>query len=221
MAMKTKVAQSLLTIFLGAGIAVASVMAPEMRMEKVKEMFTQYGADTFKILNGQGLGGTGGDGNMGKGLTSTARADIAEIIHSTDQNAFVFCIEDGKWAVYPPEPTKVGTSAMTATDSRGMPFAETLIKALQNNRETGKAHDIEYYVDTPGGPEKRIATVWSSKALLNRKNDTGKKFFCGTSIRETGFSRATMQPPAPVKKAAHSHASKKPTKPSPAAAPAA
>jgi len=219
---KKKITQSLLPLVFGTGIAVASVMAPEMRMEKVKELFGQYGTDTFKILNGQGLGGTGGDGHTGKGLATTQRADIAEVINSTDDNAFVFCIEQGNWVVYPPEPTKIGTSALTATDSRNMPFVDTMIAALRENRETGKASGIEYYVDTAGGPELRIATVWSSKALLGRPNDTGKKFFCGTSIKETTYSNA--MPPFESKKPAqhhkeHPHAAKQSSKVSkPAAA---
>jgi len=222
---KKKILQSLLPIALGAGVAVASVMAPEMRMEKVKELFGQYGTDTFKILNGQGLGGTGGDGHTGKGLASTEQANIAEVINSTDENAFVFCIEDGNWVVYPPEPTKVGTSAMTATDSDGMPFAETLINALKEST-IGKVDNIEYSVKTAGGTEKRIATVWSSKALLGRPN-TGKKFFCGTSIKETPFSKTSL--PSDSQKAEQHHKKHQHFKPSkvdpakaskPAAAPA-
>ena len=181
--MKKKITQSLLIATLTVGVVAAAVMDPNTRMEKVKELFGQYGADTFKILNGQGLGGTGGDGHTGKGLASTEQGDIAEVINSTDDNAFIFCVVGGEWAVYPPEPTKVGTNALTATDSDGMPFVKTLIEALKKNHNTGKAHGISYSVDTPGGKERRIATVWSSRQLLSRKNYTGKKFFCGTSIR--------------------------------------
>lgn len=65
--MKKKITQSLLIATLTVGVVAAAVMDPNTRMEKVKELFGQYGADTFKILNGQGLGGTGGDGHTGKG----------------------------------------------------------------------------------------------------------------------------------------------------------
>lgn len=179
---KKKITQAVLAAVLSVGMVVAAVMDPNMRMEKVRELFTQYGADTFKILNGQDIGGTGGDGHSGKGMSNAERADVSGVINSTDGNAFVFCVVDGKWSVYPPEPTKIGGNAMTATDSHGMPFVQTLITALRNS-PSGKAHAIRYFVNTPGGMEERLATVWNSRNLLSRKNDTGKKFFCGTSIK--------------------------------------
>lgn len=179
---KKKTTQTAVALMFSAGMVLAAVMDPNTRMEKVRDLFTQYGTDTFKILNGQGIGGTGGEGNSGKGLTRANQADIDVVVNSTDDNAFVFCVQDGKWAVYPPEPTKVGTDAFTATDSHGMPFVETLITSIRNS-PNGKAHAVRYYVNTPGGMEERLATVWSSRSLLTRKNDTGKKFFCGTSIK--------------------------------------
>jgi hypothetical protein len=197
--MKKKITQSLLIATFAAGI-VSALIDPDTRMEKVRELFTQYGADTFKLLNGQDLGGTGGDGHTGKGLATTERADIEELISSTDGNAFIFCVVEGKWAAYPPEPTKVGTDAMTATDSKGMPFVQTLIAALRKNHNIGKAHGISYYVDTPGGMEHRIATVWSSGQLLSRKNDTGKKFFCGTSVRASSYVAPEPKPSSKVQR---------------------
>lgn len=178
---KKRITQTLLTVVLGTSLVLAATMAPNTRMEKVRDLFTKYGADTFKILNGQDQGGTGSS-ESGKALQLTNRADIDTVIKPTDGNAFVFCIVDGKWAVYPPEPTKVGNSAMTATDSDGKHFAQMLITALRTS-STGKAESITYHVDSPGGKEKRLATVWNSRNLLSRKNDTGKKFFCGTSIK--------------------------------------
>lgn len=177
MMIRKKIAQIAIAFVFGAAVVTAAVMDPNTRMEKVKELFTQYGADTFKVLNGQALGGTESE----KGLSNMNQANIAVVVNSTDENAFVFCIQDGKWTVYPPEPSKIGTDAMTATDSHGMPFAQTLITALRTS-PTGKAHAIRYYVNTPGGMEERLATVWNSRNLLSRKNNTGKKFFCGTSI---------------------------------------
>jgi hypothetical protein len=175
---KRKIAQTAIAFVFGAAVVTAAVMDPHARMERVRDLFTQFGVDTFKILNGQELGGT----NAAKGLSNDSRADIAIVVNSTDDNAFVFCVQDGKWAVYPPEPSKIGTNAMTATDSHGMPFVETLITSLRAS-STGRAHAIRYYVNTPGGMEERLATVWNSRNLLSRKNDTGKKFFCGTSIK--------------------------------------
>jgi hypothetical protein len=178
---KKKIAQAMLAMGLGVGLAIAAVMDPNTRMEKVKDLFTQYGDDTFKVLNGQGIGGVGSTAD-GKGQQAGGYADVATVVNSTDDNAFVFCVVDSKWAVYPPEPNKIGKDAMTATDSHGTPFVSTLIKALQNSPD-GKAYKIPYFVTTPGGLEERLATVWSSKNLLTRKNGTGKKFFCGTSVK--------------------------------------
>jgi hypothetical protein len=175
-----KISNTLFATVLTVGIA--SAMDPNTRMEKVRDLFTQYGAETFKILNDLGVGGTGG-GENGKGAQTSLRADIAQVIKSDDNNSFVFCVADGKWAVYPPEPMKIGTNAMTATDANGRPFVETMIKALRNS-PGGKAHHVRYDVTTPDGRiQAREATLWKSSALLSRKNDTGKKFFCGTSVK--------------------------------------
>lgn len=180
---KKIIPQTLLALALGIGVVGAAVMDPNTRMEKVKELFTQYGADTFKILNGQDIGGTGVSSEGGKGTQVSERADIATVIKSKDSNAFIFCVSEGKWAVYPPDPMKIGTDAMTATDANGRPFVETMIAALRNSPD-GKAHHVRYDVSTPDGRlQQREATLWSSKALLSRKNDTGKKFFCGVSVK--------------------------------------
>jgi len=177
----TKITKTLLATALTVGIAFAAVMDPNTRLEKVRDLFTQFGPDAFKLLNGQDLGGTGTSGESSKGLAPSQLGDIAAIIKSDDGNAFVFCVQDSKWKVYPPEPSKIGSNAMTATDSNGMPFVQTLVHALRNSPD--RKAQVIYYVDTPGGKEKRIATVWGSRNLLQRKNNTGQKFFCGTSIR--------------------------------------
>lgn len=178
---KKKIALTLFTTTLGMGFVAAAPLDPTTRLEKVKELFAQYGADTFKILNGLDIGGTSNAGSGSGPIAS--RADIAAVIKSDDGNAFIFCVEDGKWAVYPPEPMKIGTSAMTATDANGRPFVETMIKALRTS-EGGKAHHIRYDVTTPDGRiQQREATVWKSSHFLSRKNNTGKKFFCGTSVK--------------------------------------
>lgn len=176
-----KITRTLLATAFTIAIAYAAVTDPNARLGQVRDLFTKFGPDTFKLLNGQDLGGTGTGSQTGKGMTSSQLADVATIVKSDDGNAFVFCVQDSKWSVYPPEPTKIGSDAMTATDSYGMPFVETIIKALHNSPD--RKAQIEYYVDTPGGKEKRIATAWGSKNLLTRKNDSGSKFFCGTSIR--------------------------------------
>lgn len=175
--------RALLAIVLGVGITFAMPMDPHARMEKIREIFTQYGADSFKILNDQGIGGTGTAADSGKGTQTTERADIASIVNAEDGNSFVFCVADGKWVVYPPEPMKLGTSAMTATDAMGRPFVATMIKALRST-DDGKAHRVHYTVQTPDGrSQDREATIWSSKNLLSRKNNTGQKFFCGVSVK--------------------------------------
>lgn len=175
--------RALLTIVLAMGVTYAASLDPNTRMEKIKEIFTKYSADTFKILNGQGIGGTGAAGENGKGAQQGLLGDIATVVNSEDGNSFIFCVADGKWVVYPPEPMKLGTSAMTATDAMGKPFVATMIKALRNT-EDGKAHRVPYTVQTPDGrAQEREATVWSSKNLLSRKNDTGQKFFCGVSVK--------------------------------------
>ena len=172
---------ALLTVVLGMGITYAAPMDPNTRMEKIKEIFTKYGADSFKILNGQGIGGTGGEN--GKGAQQSLLGDIATVVNAEDGNSFIFCVADGKWVVYPPEPMKLGTSAMTATDASGKPFVATMIEALRAT-DDGKAHRIPYTVQTPDGrAQEREATVWSSKNLLSRKNNTGQKFFCGVSVK--------------------------------------
>jgi hypothetical protein len=175
-------ARALLTIIFGMGITYTAPMDPNTRMEKVKEIFTKYGADAFKILNGQGIGGTGGE--SGKGRQEGLLGDIATVVNAEDGNSFIFCVSDGKWVVYPPEPMKVGTDAMTATDAMNRPFVDMMIKALRSHKDNGKAPRIPYAVKTPDGRiQEREATVWNSRNLLSRKNDTGQKFFCGVSVK--------------------------------------
>jgi hypothetical protein len=184
-----KLFQTILGVVVSTGLVYAATMDPNTRMEKVKGLFTQYGADTFKILNGEDLGGTG-TSESGKSQQLSNRADIENVIAPNDGNSFVFCVSDGKWAVYPPEPMKIGADAMTATvttqGKRGKQseteFVPLLISALRDSAGAGKAQ-VNYSIRTPGGLEKRVATVWNSRNLLSRKNDTGKKFFCGTSIK--------------------------------------
>jgi len=74
-------------------------------MEKVRDLFTEFGADTFKVLNGQDIGGTGAS-DSNKSQQNNSRSNIASVIKADDGNSFVFCVSDGKWAVYPPEPMK-------------------------------------------------------------------------------------------------------------------
>jgi len=58
-----------------------------------------------------------------------------------------------------------------------------MIKALRASTD-GKVHHIRYDVTTPDGRiQQREATLWNSRSLLSRKNDTGRKFFCGTSVK--------------------------------------
>ncbi|MBM3632260.1 MAG: hypothetical protein FJX03_00935 [Alphaproteobacteria bacterium] len=177
-----KIVKAVCATVLTVSIAFAAVMDPNTRMEKVRDLFTLYGADTFKILNGQDIGGTGNT-DSSKGLQVNQRADIATVIKSSDDNTFVGCVVDGTWAVYPPEPMKIGKDAMTATDANGRPFVNMLIQALRK-APYGKAHHIRYDVTTPDGRiQKREATAWNSRNLLSRKNDTGRKFFCFTSVQ--------------------------------------
>lgn len=179
---KIKITKTLFATVITVGIAFAAVMDPNARMEKVRELFTLYGADTYKVLNGQDIGGTGSSGGN-KSSQTNQRGDIANVIKSDDGNSFVFCVSDGKWAVYPPEPLKINTDAMTATDANGRPFVMTMIKALRAAPD-GRAHHIRYDVLTPDGRiQQREATLWNSRNLLSRKNDTGRKFFCGTSVK--------------------------------------
>jgi len=179
---KKKITKTLFVTVLTVGIAFAAVMDPNTRMQKVRELFTLFGPDTFKILNGQDIGGIGVSDST-KALQNNQRGDIASIIKSDDANSFVFCVADGKWVVYPPEPMKIGTDAMTATDANGRPFVMTMIKALRASSD-GTAHHIRYDVTTPDGRiQQREATLWKSSNLLSRKNDTGRKFFCGTSVK--------------------------------------
>jgi len=180
---KNIISRGLLAVVVCAGVAVAAVMDPNTRMEKVRDLFTEYGPDAFKLLQGLDLGGTG-TSDSGKGAQVTNRGDIAEVAKSEDGNSFVFCVVDGKWAVYPPEPMKVGSDAMTATDANGRPFVATMITALRNSPTPGRAHHVRYDVLTPDGRvQAREATLWKSSELLMRKNNTGKKFFCGTSVK--------------------------------------
>ena len=178
-------ARALLAIALSVGITYATPMDPNTRMKKIKGIFTQYGVDAFKVLNGQGVGGTGLASEGGKGTHEGLEGDIATVINAEDGNSFIFCVADGKWVVYPPEPLKLGTNAMTATDAMGKPFVETMIKALRNTTDD-KAHRIPYVVQTPDGrTQEREATVWGSKSLLSPANYATKKtkFFCGVSVK--------------------------------------
>src|SRR5476649_1135417 len=84
------------------GVAFAA-LNPNDTMQKVSGLFSLYSTDTFKILNGQDLGGTG-SGTHGKALAPSQRADIAAIVDSADGDTFLFCVQDSKWTVYQPEP---------------------------------------------------------------------------------------------------------------------
>jgi hypothetical protein len=183
--MKKKIAlKTLFSVVLGIGIVSAVVMDPNMRMGKVSELFTKYGLDTFKLLNGQDIGGTGGSGE-GKSAQQSQRSDIAAIIHSEDPNTHFFCVADSKWVVYQADPKKIGEDAMTMTDEDGKPFVASQIAAMRNSPD-GKA-TVPYTVRTLDGvKEHREAVIWSSKNLLSRKNDTGQKFYCGTSRLSSG-----------------------------------
>jgi hypothetical protein len=177
---KRKIAlKTWLAIVVGVGTISASIMDANTRMGKVSELFTKYGLNTFQLLNGQDIGGTGGTGE-GKVAQQSQRSDIAATIHSEDPNTFLFCVADSKWVVYQAEPTKVGQSAMTMTDVDGKPFVASQIAAMKESSD-GKAV-VPYTAKTLDGVrEDREAVIWSSKNLLKRKNDTGQKFYCGTS----------------------------------------
>lgn len=178
---KKIISKAVLTLVVSIGVVGAAVMDPNTRMEKVRDLFTQYGANTFNILNDLGEGGTG-TAHSGKSLQINQRGDVAMVTKSEDGNSFVFCVRDGKWAVYPPDPMKIGTDAMTATDANGRPFVRTMISAIRSAPD-GKAHHVRYDVLTPDGRlQQREATLWRSSQLLKRKNDTGSKFFCGVSV---------------------------------------
>lgn len=163
----------------GVGAALAT-LDPDTRMEKVRELFTQYGPDTFKVLNGQDIGGAG-TGEGGKGHQVGERGDISLVTSSAD--GFVFCVSEGKWAVYPPDLSKIGADAMTIKDADGKPFIPTMIEALRKSEGTGKAK-VKYTALTPDGQkEHRVATIWN-KWKLHPENKQGKRFFCGVSTRD-------------------------------------
>lgn len=179
--------KTLLPIFLGVSIISAVVMDPNTRMQKIRDIFTKYPADAFQILNGHDFGGTGGSEET-KVSQQSQRSEIAAVIHSEDPNSFLFCVCNSKWAVYQPDPMKVDTDAMTMTDADGKPFVATQIEAIKRlpngqARSGGKA-TVRYTALTPDGrKEQREAIIWNSENLLSRKNATGEKFYCGTSIK--------------------------------------
>lgn len=196
---KKMITRALIASALCIGVVVAASIDPDARLAGVRDLFTKYGADTFKILNEQGIGGTSTSEGSGKGSVVQA-GDISSIINSTDGHAFVGCVQDGKWAVYPPEPMKIGTDAMTMTDDTGKPFVSSIITALRAAPD-GKAHRVPYTLKTPDGQiEKREVTAWNSRNLLSRKNDTGKKFFCFTSVKASPYT----EEPARTKRAKRS-----------------
>jgi len=150
---KRTITKTLFATVLTVGIVFAAVMDPNTRMEKVRDLFTEFGADTFKVLNGQDIGGTGAS-DSNKSQQNNSRSNIASVIKADDGNSFVFCVSDGKWAVYPPEPMKIGADAMTATDANGRPFTMTMIKALRASTD-GKVHHIRYDVTTPASNREK------------------------------------------------------------------
>jgi hypothetical protein len=166
---------------IGIGLAIAGSLDPQTRLERASELFTKNGPDTFKLLNGQDIGGSG-FAQSGKVAEPGEASDVATIINSDDPNAFLFCVRNGQWAAYPPLPAKVGTSAMTTTDADGRPFVQPIIDALRAS-PNGKA-EVRYTTTTADGQrESRIVYAWGSRHLLKRKNDTRAKFFCATSAK--------------------------------------
>jgi hypothetical protein len=55
---KKMITRTLIASALCIGVVIASTMDPNDRLAGVRDLFTKYGADTFKILNEQGIGGT-------------------------------------------------------------------------------------------------------------------------------------------------------------------
>jgi hypothetical protein len=54
---KKMITRAFIASALCIGVVIAANMDPDARLSGVRDLFTKYGADTFKILNEQGIGG--------------------------------------------------------------------------------------------------------------------------------------------------------------------
>ena len=165
-----------------------SASEAKTRMDGMAEIFAKQGLNAFGILNGVSRGGSGSEINS-KG-SGTDNIENAAVLKSSDPHAELFCVQDNKWAVKQSRPLDVNQDAVaTWTDANGKQVVPSMIAALRQSPNGIATVEYSTSVDGVKDPhtgqniqEKRIALIYSSKALLKKSNTTGKKFFCGTTF---------------------------------------
>lgn len=164
-----------------------SAMEAKQRMDALKDIVSKNGLDAFNVINGVSHGGSGSEVS-GKGMGVSGMENTATL-RSDDPRAFLFCVRDGRWAANQSTPGKVGQDAMSWIDANGQSITQNIIRALGQSGD-GTA-TVSYSTSVPGvkdpatgqdiKQEEKIL-VYSSTKLLGKKNETGAKFFCGTSF---------------------------------------
>lgn len=182
------------TAFLGAVSYVSadheqSAKEAKDRLDGVAQLFAKHGSNTFNVLNGVARGGSGSEQSSKGGSSNIADA---EILKSDDPKASLFCVKNGNWAVRQSRPLDVNKNAMGEHDASGEAIVQKMISALRNSSD-GTA-TVEYTTATDGVKdpatgadikEKRVVLLYRSDKLLGKKNDTGDKFFCGTTFHKS------------------------------------
>jgi hypothetical protein len=158
------------------------------RMDSLIPLFQKHKADTFKLLNGQDLGGASSDG---KGSAPTTKADTLAATRSGDADGEIFCAratgpnnEGSEWASYPDNVSLVGTDARAMTDVDGQPIVPRMVNALRaspDRKEAVMTYAISVKDPVSGNMvrQDRTALIYGSQKL-----DPGRsvrKFVCAAS----------------------------------------
>ena len=176
------------------GLGVAAVLAAaetpgsvRSRLDGLIPIFTKHRADTFKLLNGQDLGGSSPDG---KGSAPSTRADVLDVTRTSDADGEIFCAraagannEGSEWVAFPDNVSLVGTDANKMTDVDGKPIIPRMIQAL---RSADRKEAVMSYSISVKDPISGKNTIQHRTALIygSQKLDPGRsvrKFFCASS----------------------------------------
>lgn len=185
---KLKIALASTVISVGAAFGAFEQNADDAktRMDNISKMMKEVGITAFSLFNG-----TGEEAGLSKHKTTTEALNYATALKSNDPDAFVICVQDGKYVVNTADQSKIGKDALNGpdawTDAKGNNLATKCISAQRNANgypTVDYALKVNGVQDSNGQPlmEERRLLVAHSQDLLGKKNTTGTKFFCATSF---------------------------------------
>lgn len=130
------------------------------RLVGLKEVFKEFGLNTFNFLNG--LDGAG----QGKNRENQVGLRWAEYTKSDDGKGSLICVQNGKYMTNQLHPTMTGKDTMSGSDTwrdgQGMPMTDKVVKAMENSRDG--FGDVAY-VDTHGD----VSDAREGKAVEEKK----------------------------------------------------